>query len=65
MGATIGKFDSSVSNEKFWQLLTSIKINKKKQQFEDLKNLIYFLELQKGILNVYKSQIKTNIKHYF
>ena len=29
MEATIGKFDSSVSNEKFWQLLTSIKINKK------------------------------------
>ena len=54
------KFDS---NERFWQMFTKVKI--RKQKLEYLKNLKYCLELQKRILNVYKSWIKTNIKYYF
>ena len=37
VGAALGKFDSSDSNERFWQIITNVKIGK--QKFEDLKNL--------------------------
>ena len=43
VGAALGKFDSSDTNEKFWQILTNVKITK--QKFEDLKNLKCCLEL--------------------
>ena len=34
-GAAIGKFDSSDSNEGFWQMFTNVKI--RKQKCEDLR----------------------------
>ena len=37
VGAALGKFGSSDSNERFWQIITNVKIGK--QKFEDLKNL--------------------------
>ena len=41
--AAFGKFNSSDSNERFWQMFTNIKI--RKQKFEDLENLKCCLEL--------------------
>ena len=53
LSPALGKFDSSDSNERFWQLFTNVKI--RKQKIGDLKNLKCCLELNKRMLNVYKS----------
>ena len=37
VGESPGKFESSDSNERFWQMFTNMKI--RKQKFDDLKNL--------------------------
>ena len=62
--AALGKFDSSDSNERFWQMFTKVKIRKTKiWELEELK--ILFGVVEERILNIYKSQIKTSIKYYF
>ena len=43
VAVALGKFYSSDSNEKFWQMSSNVKI--RKQKFEDLKNLKCCLEL--------------------
>ena len=45
VGAHLGKFDISDSNERFWQRFRNVKI--RKQKSEDLKNLKCCLELRK------------------
>ena len=64
VGAALGKYDSSDSNERFWQMFTNIKIKKTTiWGIEELKML--FRDVEERILNIYKNQIKTNIKYYF
>ena len=43
VGEALGKSENSDSNERFWQMLTNVKI--RKQKFEDLKNLKCCLKL--------------------
>ena len=43
VGTALRKFNSSDSNERFWQMFTNVEI--RKQKFEDLKNLKCCLEL--------------------
>ena len=53
LGAALGKFDSSDSNEKFWQLFTNVKIRETKiRRLEELKILLRVVE--ERILNIYK-----------
>ena len=48
------KFDSSNSNERFWQMFTSVKIRKTKiRGLEELEML--FRVVEERILNIYKS----------
>ena len=43
IGESLGKFERSDSNERFWQMFTNMKI--RKQKFDDLKNLKLCSEL--------------------
>ena len=52
--AALGKFDSSDSNKRFWQIFINVKIRKTKiWGLEELKMLFRFVE--ERILNIYKS----------
>ena len=54
LGAALGEFDSGDSNERFWQMLTNVKIRKiKVWGFEELKILLWVVE--ERILNSYKN----------
>ena len=45
VGAALGKFDSSDSNERFWQIFTNVKITKTKiWRLKELKMLFRFVE---------------------
>ena len=53
MGAALGKFDSSDSNKRFWQMFTKVKVRKTKiWGLEELKMLIRVVE--ERILDIYK-----------
>ena len=43
IGESLGKFERSDSNERFWQMFTNMKI--RKQKFDDLKNFKWLLSV--------------------
>ena len=54
VGAALGQFDISDSNENFWKMFTNVKIrNTKIWGLEEIKML--FLVVQERLLNIYKS----------
>ena len=54
LGAALGKFDSSDSNKRFWQMLANVKIRKTKiWGLEELK--ILFRVVEERISNICKS----------
>ena len=54
VGTTLGKFNSSDSNERFWQMFANLKIGKTKiWRLEELEILLRVAE--EIVLNVYKS----------
>ena len=54
----------NVSNERFWQIFTNVKIRKTNiWGLEELK--MFFRDVEERIVNIYKNWIKTNIRYYF